>query len=59
MFKFSDADIDSGMSAAYDAVVDGGEVEYGFILTVNGTEVLITDSEVDYIRDKINELKGE
>lgn len=59
MFEFSDKDIDSALSGSYDCISEDGEQEYGFILTVNGTEVLLTDSEVDYIRDQINKLKGE
>lgn len=60
MFQFEDKDIDSSLCGAYDDIHAGdGETEYGFILTVKSTEVLLTDSEVDYIRDQINKLKGE
>lgn len=57
MFEFEDKNIDSALCSAYDTFTVENECEYGFILTVKGTEVLLTESEVDYIRDQINKLK--
>ena len=60
MFEFSDTDIDSEQSTAYDAYTDDeGVAEYGFILTVNGADVLLTESEIQYMQDQVNKLKGE
>lgn len=60
MFEFSDTDIDSEQSTVYDAYPDDGDIaEYGFILTVNDADVILTESEIQYMQDQINNLKGE
>lgn len=60
MFEFSDKDIDSEQSTAYDAYTEDENIaEYGFILTVNDADVILTESEIQYMQDQVNKLKGE
>ncbi len=60
MFQFSDEDICSEQSTAYDAYQDDEDIaEYGFILTVCDTDVILTESEIQYMQDQVNKIKGE
>lgn len=56
MFKFSDNDIDSKFCSAYDLLDKNQETEKGFILCVNDKEILLTQSEIDYMMTEINKL---
>lgn len=58
MFEFSDTDIDSPLCCSYYTFVGDDAVECGFLLTVKGTEVLLTDSELDYMIAEVKNLKG-
>ncbi len=57
-FKFYDEDIESNLSHATE-VVNGLDdtTEVGFILTIRGTEILLTEAELHYMQDEINKLK--
>lgn len=56
MFEFSDKDIDSTLCQPCDTV--SGEEECGFILTVRDVDIFLTESEIQYIQDQVNKIKG-
>ncbi len=57
-FEFYDEDIESGASYSTPFINQlDGVTEVGFILTIRGTEILLTEAELHYMQDEINKLK--
>ena len=62
MFEFDDVDILSSLCQAevWTRKVDGeAEIDFGYCLIVNNTEVVLTESELQYMMDEIAKVKGE
>ncbi len=57
-FEFYDEDIESNLSHATEVINSLDNIkEVGFIITVRGIEILLTETDLQYMQDESNKLK--
>jgi hypothetical protein len=58
MFDFYDSDIQNEHCHAKTIISRDGEPEQAFMLFTEGKPLVLTESEIQYMMDEVNKLKG-